>query len=96
MQDYAARDSALYEITGKKAFIWNDAQEFAFKDSKGALPLPPVLCFPNNNDSFVLVIDVSNIAIDCVLYQVQDGKKRVIVQVKNSVMPATTTILYNT
>ncbi len=52
-------------------------QEDAFIKLKEALCKAPVLAYPNPNLPYILDMDASNLAIDAVLSQVQDGEEKV-------------------
>ena len=71
IKDYAKKAAPLYQITGKKCFVWNDEQECAFQTLKKVLTSPPILGFPNKTDPFILDTDASDVAIGGVLIQVQ-------------------------
>lgn len=57
---------------------WTERQEEAFQAVKSKLLEPPVLGFANYKLPFILHTDASSVGLGAVLYQVQDGKKRVI------------------
>lgn len=78
IENYALRACPLYDITGKKPFVWGESQEQSFVDIKDALTSPPILGLPNSKDSFILDTDASELAVGGVLYQVQGGTERVI------------------
>ena len=78
IKDYAKKAAPLYQITGKKCFVWDDEQECAFQTLEKVLTSPPILGFPNKTDPFILDTDASDVAIGGVLIQVQRGKEKVI------------------
>ncbi len=78
IENYAQRAAPLYQLTGKKLFLWTEEQEVAFADLKAAMTSPPVLGLPNSRDYFILDTDASDYAIGGVLQQVQNGFERVI------------------
>ncbi|XP_041374756.1 uncharacterized protein LOC121387644 [Gigantopelta aegis] len=67
---------ALYEITGKKAFMWGPTQEAAWVKLKEALVSTPVLTLPNKDDPFILDTDASDKAIGAELFQLQNDTER--------------------
>ncbi|XP_041378828.1 uncharacterized protein LOC121391185 [Gigantopelta aegis] len=68
----------LYEITGKKAFMWGPTQEAAWVRLKEALVSTPVLTLPNKDDPFILDTDASDKAIGAELSQLQNGTERTV------------------
>ncbi|XP_041372627.1 uncharacterized protein LOC121385902 [Gigantopelta aegis] len=68
----------LYEITGKKAFMWGPAQEAAWVKLKDALVSTPVLTLPNKDDPFIFDTDASDKAIGADLSQLQNGTERTV------------------
>ena len=79
-----------------RPFIWGDEQQDAFKEIKSRLQKPPVLSMPDKRGRFILYSDTNKLATGGALYQVQDGKPRLIAYV-NKRMPeaAKTTLLQN-
>jgi transposase InsO family protein len=59
-------------------WTWGQAQEEAFQKLKNCLSSPPVLGFADYAQPFELHTDASLDGLGAVLYQEQDGKKRVI------------------
>ena len=53
-------------------------QQIAFKEIKHRLVRPPVLHFPNSTGRFHLYSDTSKFAIGSALYQIQNGKPKLI------------------
>ena len=69
----------IYELTKKgRPFIWGDEQQKTFDDIKSRLLKPPVLSMPNKRGRFLLYSDTSKYTPGSVLYQVQNGKPRLI------------------
>ena len=60
------------------AWIWGERQDQAFQQLKDALTLPPVLGYPDYQLPFELHTDASGKGLGAVLYQEQDGVKRVL------------------
>ena len=69
----------IYELTKKgKLFIWGDEQQQAFDKIKNRLLNPPVLSMPDKRGRFLLYSDTSKHATGSALYQVQNGKPKLI------------------
>jgi hypothetical protein len=62
----------------KQKWVWREEQELAFTKLKHLLVEPPILGFPYYSISFELHTDASIKGLGAVLYQTQEGKKRVI------------------
>ena len=74
----------IYDLTRKgKTFIWGDEQQKAFEEIKSRLQKSPVLSMPDKRGRFILYSDTSKLATGGALYQVQDGKPRLIAYVSN-------------
>jgi hypothetical protein len=71
--DYARIAAPLYQVTGKKPFVWETEQVEAFEGLKEALVSPPVLALPVLDGEFVLDTDASGEAIGADLSQIQEG-----------------------
>ena len=69
----------IVELTRKgRPFIWGDAQEKAFREVKLRLTNPPVLHLPKAEGRFILYSDTSTEGTDSSLWQIQEGKPRLI------------------
>ena len=75
---FAQIAAPLYQVSGKKLFVWGDEQERAFNLLRNSLKTAPVLTLPNADGEFILDTDASNVAVAAELLQVQDGQERVI------------------
>jgi len=62
----------------RKQWQWGELQQKAFETIKEKLSSPPVLAYADYTKPFVLHTDASADGLGAVLYQVQDGKERVI------------------
>ena len=69
----------IYELTKKgRPFIWGDEQQKAFEEIKNRLLNPLVLSMPDKRGRFLLYSDTSKHATGSALYQVQNGKPKLI------------------
>ena len=69
----------IVELTRKgRPFIWGDAQEKAFREVKQRLTNPPVLHLPKTEERFILYSDTSIEGTGSSLWQIQEGKPRLI------------------
>jgi hypothetical protein len=59
-------------------FWWTETCQYAFESLISKLSTPPVLTFPDFTLPFVLHTDASGVGLGAVLYQLQNGKKRVL------------------
>ena len=69
----------IYELTKKgRPFVWGEEEQKAFEEIKNRLLKPPVLSMPDRRGRFLLYSDTSKFATGSALYQVQDGKPKLI------------------
>ena len=69
----------IYDLTRKgRQFIWGKEQQIAFEEIKCRLVRPLVLHLPNSTGRFHLYSDTSKFARGSVLYQIQNGKPKLI------------------
>ena len=69
----------IYELTKKgRPFVWGDEQQNAFDEMKSRLLKPPILSMPDRRGRFLLYSDTSKFSTGSALYQVQDGKPKLI------------------
>ena len=74
----------VYDLTRKgRHFIWGEEQQAAFKEIKGRLQKTPVLNMPDKRGRFLLYSDAIKHATGSALYQVQDGKPKLIAYASN-------------
>ena len=72
----------IYNLTRKgRPFAWGKEQQDAFEEIKHRLIKPPVLHMPNTTGRFHLYSDTSKFATGSVLYQIQNGKPKLIAYV---------------
>ena len=62
----------------ENSYKWGPDQDKAFKELKTALTSAPILAYPCQEGLFILDTDASNVAIGCVLSQIQSGEEKVI------------------
>ena len=69
----------IYDLTRKgRPFNWGKEQQDSFEEVKRRLIKPPVLHMPNKTGRFHLYSDTSKFATGSVLYQIQNGKPKLI------------------
>ena len=69
----------IYNLTRKgRTFIWGKEQQKPFDEIKHWLIKPPVLHMPNKTGRFHLYSDTSKFATGSTLYQIQNGKPKLI------------------
>ena len=69
----------IYDLTRKgRPFIWGKEQEDSFEEIKCRLIKPPVSHMPNTTGRFHLYSDTSKFATGSALYQIQNGKPKLI------------------
>ena len=61
-----------------RQFIWGQEQQTAFDEIKSRLQKPPVLHLPDGTGRFHLYSDTSKHAMGRTLYQIQNGKPKLI------------------
>ena len=72
----------IYDLTRKgRQFIWEEGQQNAFEEIKHRLIKPPVLHMPNSIGRFHLYSDTGKFAMGSTLYQIQNGKPKLIAYV---------------
>ena len=69
----------IHDLTRKgKQFVWGIEQQNASDEIKQRLQKPPVLHMPNKVGRFQLYSDTSKYAMGSALYQIQNGKPKLI------------------
>ena len=72
----------IYDLTRKGSpFIWRKQQQDSFEEIKRRLIKPPVLNMPNETGRFHLYSDTSKFTTGSALYQIQNGKPKLIAYV---------------
>ena len=69
----------IYDLTRKgRPFIWGEEQQEAFDEIKRRLVKAPVFHMPNHEGRFHLYSNTSKFAAGSALYQIQNGKPKLI------------------
>ena len=69
----------IYDLTRKeRPFNFGHEQQTAFHEIKSRLQKPPILRLPDNKERFLLYSDTSKHATGSTLYQIQNGKPKLI------------------
>ena len=72
----------IYNLTRKgRPFVWGKEQQDSFEEIKHRLIRPPILHMPNKMGRFHLFSDTSKFATFSALYQIQNGKSKLIAYV---------------
>ena len=76
------------QVSSWTCIEWTDEQQRALEEIVKRLTNPPVLAYPNYSQPFILHTDASKDGLGAALYQVQDGKMRVIGYASRTLSPA--------
>ena len=78
-QDLQRLLKLIYNLTRKdRPFHWGQEQQMVFEEIKSRLQKLPILHFPDNKERFHLYSDTSKHATGSTLYQIQNGKPKLI------------------
>ena len=78
-QDLQKLLKPIYDLTRKgRPFVWQQEQQTAFEEIKSRLQKPPILHLPDEKGRFHLYSDTSKYATGSALYQIQNGKPKLI------------------
>ena len=78
-QDLQKPLKPIYDLTRKgRPFLWQQEQQTAFEEIKNRLQKPPILHLPDDKGRFHLYSDTSKYAMGSALYQIQNGKSKLI------------------
>ena len=78
-QDLQKPLKPIYDLTRKgRQFKWQQEQQTVFEEIKGRLQKPPILHLPDGNRRFHLYSYTSKYATGSPLYQIQNGKPKLI------------------
>ena len=78
-QDLQKLLKPIYDLTRKgRPFQWQQEQQIAFEEIKSRLQKPPILHLPDEKGRFHLYSDTSKYATGSALYQIQNGKPKLI------------------
>ena len=79
----------ICDLTRKgRQFIWEEEQQITLDEIKHRLVKPPVLHLPDNKESFHLYSDTSKFTTGSALYQIQNGKPKLIAHASNRLTKA--------
>ena len=79
----------IYDLTRKgRTFVWVKEQQDSFEEIKCGLIKPPVLHMPNTTGRFHLYSDTRKFATGSALYQIQNGKPKLIVYASKRLLEA--------
>ena len=79
----------IYELTRKgRPFIRGDEQQEAFDEIKSRFLKPPILSMPDKRGRFLLCSDTSKYTTGSTLYQVKDGKPKLIAYASKRMLEA--------
>ena len=86
----------IYYLTRKgRPSVWGKEQQDSFEEIKCRLNKPPVLHMPNTTGRFHLYSDTSKFAMGSTLFQIQNGKPKLIAYASKKLLEATITPLLN-
>ena len=89
-QDLQKLLKPIYDLTRKgRTFIWQQEQQTAFEEIKSRLQKPPILHLPDGKGRFHLYSDTSKYATGSALYQIQNGKPKLIAYASKRLPEAT-------
>ena len=78
-QDLQKRLKPIYDLTRKgRPFNWQQEQQTAFEEIKSRLQKPPILHLPDSKVWFHLHLNMSKYVTGSALYQLQNGKPKLI------------------
>ena len=78
-QDLQKLLKPIYDLTRKgRPFQWQQEQQTAFEEIKSKLQKPPILHLPDGKGRLHLYLDTSKYATGSALYQIQNGKPKLI------------------
>ena len=78
-QDLQKLLNPIYDLTKKgRPFIWQQEQHTAFEEIKSRFQKPPILHLPDGKGRFHLYSDTSKYVTGSPLYQIQNGKPKLI------------------
>ena len=66
------------QVPSCQPITWTDGHQRVLETLLDCLTSPPIMAFPDHSSPFILHTDASNNGLAAVLYQEQDGKRRVI------------------
>ena len=95
-QDLQKLLKPIYDLTRKgRPFIWQQEQQTAFEEIKSRLQKLPILHLPGGKGGFHLYSDTSKYATGSALYQIQNGKPKLIAYASKRLPGGSKKLLYN-
>ena len=94
IQDFATIAKPLTDLlkgsnnNGKLPVDWSSEHSKSLNQLIDFATSSPILAYPNYDEEFYIHTDASQKGLGCILYQVQDGKKRVIAYGSRTLLPA--------
>ena len=86
----------IYDLMRKgRQFVWGKEQQDAFDEMKHRLQKPPILHMPDKVGRFQLYSDTSKYATGSALYQIQNGKPKLIAYVSKRLPDAGTQLFHH-
>ena len=77
----------IYDLTRKgRQLIWGKEQQTSIKEIKHRLIKPPILHFSNRTGRFHLYSNINKFAMGSTLYQIQNGKPK-LVAITSKILP---------
>ena len=93
-QDLQKLLKPIYNLTRKgRRFIWKQELQTTFEEIKSRLQKPPILHLPDGKGRFHLYSDTSKYATGSALYQIQNGKPKLIAYASKRLPEAAKNIL---
>ena len=84
----------IYDLTRKsRSFVWGKEQQDSFEEIKCRLIKPPALHMPKTTGRFHLYSDKRKFAMGSALYQIQNGKPKLIAYA-SQILPEAAKIFY--
>ena len=95
-QDLQKLLKPIYDLTRNgRPFKWQQEQQTAFEEIKSRLQKPPILHLPDGKGRFNLYSDTGKYATGSALYQIQNGKPKLIAYASKKITRGSKKLLYN-
>ena len=76
------------QVPSRQPITWTDSHQRVLETLLDCLTSPPIIAFPDHSSPFILYTDASNDGLGAILYQDQDGKRRVVAYGSRTLSPA--------